>query len=63
MLIINPADCKVRSVIRFLNAQKVCCAEIYLQFVEVYGEGMNDGNTRKWCRLFNKERTNIHDEE
>jgi hypothetical protein len=29
-------------------------AETRLQLVEMYGEGvMNEGNVRKWCRLFN----------
>jgi hypothetical protein len=52
MSISNPADCEVRSVIRFLNAKKVRPAEIHRQLVKVYGEGvMNDGNVRKWCRL------------
>lgn len=64
MSVINPADCEVRAVIRFLNAKRVRPAEIHRQLVEVYGEGvMNDGNVRKWCRLFNEGRTNIHDDE
>jgi hypothetical protein len=51
-------------VIRFLNAKNVQLVEIHRQIVEVYGEGiMNEGNVRKWCRLFNKGRTNVHDEE
>jgi hypothetical protein len=45
MSITNPADCEVRSVIRFLNAQNIRPAEIHRQRVEVYGEGvMNEGN-------------------
>jgi transposase len=60
----NPATCEVRSVIRFLNAKNVRPAEIHRQIVEVYGEGvMNEGNVRKWCRLFIEGRTNVHDEE
>jgi hypothetical protein len=53
----------VRSVIRFLNAKNSSPAEIYRQIVEVYGEGvMNEESVRKWCRLFNSGRTNVHDE-
>jgi hypothetical protein len=48
MSIANPADCEVRSVIRFLNAKNSSPAEIYRQIIEVYGEGvMNEGNVRK----------------
>ncbi|GBN47492.1 hypothetical protein AVEN_8379-1 [Araneus ventricosus] len=56
----DPADCEVRSVIRFLNAKKIKPAEIHRQFVEIYGE--NDGMVRKWVRQFNDGRTNDHDE-
>lgn len=64
MIINSPADCELRSVIRFLNAKNIRPAEIYRQIVEVYGKGvMNDGNVRKWCLLFNEGRTNIHDED
>lgn len=56
MFINNPTDCEVRSVFRFLNAQRVPHAEIHRQLQgsgEVYGEGvMNDGSMCKWCRLF-----------
>ena len=34
----NPADCEVRSVIRFLNARHLKPAEIYRQLKEVYGD-------------------------
>ncbi|KAJ4440140.1 hypothetical protein ANN_08278 [Periplaneta americana] len=34
----NPADCEVRSVIRFLNALHLKPAEIYRQLKEVYGD-------------------------
>jgi hypothetical protein len=38
--------------------------EIYCQLIVVYEEGvMNESNMRKWSRIFNKGRTNIHDEE
>ncbi|KAJ4444150.1 hypothetical protein ANN_05939 [Periplaneta americana] len=59
----NPADCEVRSVIRFLNAQHLKPAEIYRQLKEVYGDTvMNERNVRKWCEMFNNGRTNVHDE-
>ncbi|GBM11219.1 hypothetical protein AVEN_267797-1 [Araneus ventricosus] len=57
-----PADCKVRFVIRFLNAN-VKQTEIHRQLVEIYGENvMTDGMVRKWIRQFNDGRTNVHDE-
>ncbi|GBO31810.1 hypothetical protein AVEN_17141-1 [Araneus ventricosus] len=60
--IADPADCEVRSVIRFLNAKKVKPAEIHRQLVEIYGENvMTDGMVRKWVRQFNDGRTNVHD--
>jgi hypothetical protein len=63
MSITNPADCEVRSVIRFLNAKNTHPAEIHRQLVEVYGEGvMNEGNVRKWCCLDNGGRTDVHSE-
>ncbi|GBM02825.1 hypothetical protein AVEN_52008-1 [Araneus ventricosus] len=59
----DPADCEVRSVIRFLNAKKVKPAEIHRQLVEIYGENvMTDGMVRKWVRQFNDGRTNVYDE-
>ncbi|GBM61292.1 hypothetical protein AVEN_253040-1 [Araneus ventricosus] len=61
--IVDPADCEVRSVIRFLNAKKVKPAEIHRQLVEIYGENvMTDGMVKKWVRQFNDGRTNVHDE-
>jgi hypothetical protein len=58
----NLAECEVRSVIRFLNAENVHTIEIYRQLIAVYGEGvMNESNMRKWCRMFNEGRTNVHD--
>ncbi|KAJ4425650.1 hypothetical protein ANN_27846 [Periplaneta americana] len=59
----NPADCEVRSVIRFLNARHLKPAEIYRQLKEVYGDTvMNERNVRKWCEMFNNGQTNVHDE-
>ncbi|GBL88099.1 hypothetical protein AVEN_133745-1 [Araneus ventricosus] len=61
--IANPTDCKVRSVIRFLNAKNVKPTEIHRQLVEIYGENvMTDGMVRKWVRQFSDGRTNVHDE-
>ncbi|GBN59193.1 hypothetical protein AVEN_123360-1 [Araneus ventricosus] len=61
--IADPADCEVRSVLRFLNAKKVKPAEIHPQLVEIYGKNvMTDGMVRKWVRKFNDGRTNVHDE-
>ncbi|GBL90488.1 hypothetical protein AVEN_210988-1 [Araneus ventricosus] len=61
--IADPADCEVRSVIRFLNAKNVKPPEIHRQLVEIYGENvMTDGMVRKWVRQFNDGRTNGHDE-
>ncbi|KAJ4452238.1 hypothetical protein ANN_03756 [Periplaneta americana] len=59
----NPADCEVRSVIRFLNVRHLKPAEIYRQLKEVYGDTVtNERNVRKWCEMFNNGRTNVHDE-
>jgi hypothetical protein len=57
----NPADCEVRSVISFLNAQNVRAIDIHRQLTVVYG--MNKSNVRKWCRMLNEGTTNVHDEE
>ncbi|GBL97841.1 hypothetical protein AVEN_231988-1 [Araneus ventricosus] len=60
--IADPADCEVRSVIRFLKANSVKQAEIHRQLVEIYGENvMTDGRVRRWVRQFNDGRTNVHD--
>ncbi|GBM96075.1 hypothetical protein AVEN_112694-1 [Araneus ventricosus] len=61
--IADPADCEVRSVIRFLNPNNVKQSEINRQLIEIYGENvMTDGMVRKWVRPFNDGRTNVHDE-
>ncbi|GBN53302.1 hypothetical protein AVEN_246402-1 [Araneus ventricosus] len=61
--IADPADCEVRSVIRFLNANNVKQTEIQHQLLEIYSENvMTDGMVRKWVRQFNDGRTNVHDE-
>ena len=54
----SPATCEMRLAIRFLNSRIVRLAEIYRQRFEVYGVGVvNEGNVRKWCRLFKEGRT------
>ena len=53
----------MRSVIRFLNARNVLQSEIQHQICQVYGDNaMNDGMVRKWVRMFNEGRENVHDE-
>jgi hypothetical protein len=53
----------MRSVIRFLNAKQFLQTEIHRKFVEVYGDrAVNEGNVRKWCRLFEEGRTNLRDD-
>ena len=62
-LISNPADCEVRGVIRFLQAENVRPCEIQ-RLVAVYGEHvMNAASVRKWCIMFTNGRTDVHDVE
>jgi len=57
------ADCEIRSVIRFLNARNVLPSEIHHQMCQVYCDNaMSDGMVRKWVRMFNDGRENVHDE-
>ena len=57
------ADCEIRSVIRFLKARNVLPSEIHHQNCQVYGDNaMSDGMVRKWFRMFNEGRENVHDE-
>jgi len=57
----GPADCEIRSVIRFLNARNVLPSEIRHQICQVYGDnGMSDGMVRKLVRMFNEGRENVH---
>ena len=56
------ADCEIRSVNRFLNARNVLPSEIHHQICQVYGgNAMSDGMVRKWVRVFNERRQNVHD--
>jgi len=55
------ADCEVRSVIRFLNTRNVLPCEIHDQICQVCGDNaMSDGMVRKWVRMFNEGRDNVH---
>jgi len=57
------ADCEIRSVIRFLNARNLLPSEIHHQICQVYSDNaMSDGMVRKWVRMFNEGRQNVHDE-
>jgi len=57
------ADCEIRPVIRFLNARNVLPSEIHHQICQVYGDhAMSDDMVRKWVRMFNEGRENVHDE-
>jgi len=53
------ADCEIRSVIRFLNARSVLPSESHHQIWQVYSD---NGMVRKWVRMFNEGRENVHDE-
>jgi len=57
------ADCEIQSVIRFLNARNVLPSEIHHQIHQLYGDNaMSDVVVRKWVRMFNEGRENVHDE-
>ena len=63
-LISYPADCEVRGVIRFFQAENVRPCEIHQRLVAVYGEHvMNAASVRKWCIMFTNGRTDVHDAE
>lgn len=60
----HPADCEIRSVIRFLTARNVSAVDIHRQISEVYGpNAMSDSKVRKWVRAFKDGRENVHDEQ
>lgn len=62
-LIPAPADCEVRSVIKFLNAQSIVPIEIHHQLCWVYGPNvMSKQMVRRWCRQFSAGRQSVHDE-
>ncbi|GFW83103.1 histone-lysine N-methyltransferase SETMAR [Trichonephila clavipes] len=59
----QPADCEIRSVIRFLTAKNISAAEIHRQISDVYGpNAMSSSKVRKWVRAFKDGRENVHDE-
>jgi len=59
----NPAAREMRSVIRFLNAKNMTPPEIHRQLYDVYGEhAMSSSMLRRWVRLFNEGRANVHDD-
>ncbi|GFV36632.1 HTH_48 domain-containing protein [Trichonephila clavipes] len=59
----QPADCEIRSVIRFLTAKNVSAAEIHRQISDVYGpNAMSSSKVRKWLRAFKGGRENVNDE-
>ncbi|GFW11148.1 HTH_48 domain-containing protein [Trichonephila clavipes] len=61
--IYQPADCEIRSVIRFLTAKNVLAAEIHRQISDVYGSNaMSSNKVRKWVRAFKGGRENVNDE-
>jgi len=60
-IIEGDADCVIRYVIRFLNSRNVLPSEIHHQICHVYGDNaMSDGMVRKWVRMFNEGRENMH---
>ena len=60
----NPADCAVRDVFPFMQAENVGPSEIHRRLVTVYGEHvMNAASVRKWCTIFRNGRKDIHDAE
>ena len=61
--IVNPAACEMRSVIRFLDAKNMTTADIHRQICAVYGENaLSISIVRRWVRLFNEGRENVHDD-
>jgi len=55
------ADCEISSVNLFLKARNVLPIEIHHQICQVYGDNaMSDGMVRKWVRMFNEGRENVH---
>jgi len=57
------AHCEIRSVIRFLNARNSLPSEIRHQICQAYGDNaISYGMVRKWVRMFNEGRDNLHDE-
>ena len=56
-----PAAREMRSVIRFLNAKNMTPGEIHRQLCDMFGEHAMSGSVvRRWVRLFNEGRENVH---
>ena len=50
-------------VIRLLNARNVLPSEIHRHICQLFGDNaMSDATVRKWVRMFNEGRENVHDE-
>jgi len=59
----NPVACEMRSVIRLLSVKNMTAGEIHRQLCDVYGEhAMSSSMVRRWARLFNEVRENVHDD-
>ena len=59
----NPAAREMRSVIRVLNAKNMTSPEIHRQLCDVCGEHATSSSmVRRWVRLFNEGRENMHDD-
>ncbi|KAJ4438194.1 hypothetical protein ANN_14133 [Periplaneta americana] len=59
-----PAECEVRSVIKFLNAQGIAPIEIDRQLCQIYGpKVMSKQMVRCCCRQFSAGCQNVHDKE
>jgi len=53
----------MRSVIRLLNAKNMTQVEIPRYLCDVYGEhAMSSSVVRRWVRMFNERRENVHDD-
>ena len=64
VLIPAPADCEVRSLIKFLNAQSIAPVEIHHQLCYVYrSDAMSKQLVRRWCRQFTADRQHVHGED
>ena len=63
-LIPAPADCEVRSVVKFLNALSIEPIKIHHQLCQVYGPNvMSKQAVRCWCKKFTADWLIVHDEE
>ena len=59
----NPAAREMRPVIRFLNAKNMTPPESHRQLCDVFGEhAMSSSMVRRWVRMFNEGRENVHDD-